>query len=75
VTLRYNSHLHHVGLGRLLAGTRVYVLTKDLHVRVITRDGELLRDLILDPTRDYQPRGVNKGPQTPHKRNDVSGQV
>jgi transposase InsO family protein len=68
VTLRYNSHLHHIGLGRLLAGTRVYVLTEDLHVRVITRDGELLRDLILDPTRDYQPRGVKKGPQTPHKR-------
>jgi len=68
VTLRYDSRLHHLGLGRLLAGTRVYVLTDDLHVRVITRDGELLRDLTLDPTRDYQPRGVKKGPQTARKR-------
>jgi hypothetical protein len=25
--------------------------------------GELLRDLILDPTRDYQPRGLPPGPK------------
>jgi transposase InsO family protein len=68
VTLRYNSRLHHVGLGRLLAGTRVYVLTDDRHVRVITRDGTLIRDLTLDPNRDYQPRGAKKGPQRPQKR-------
>ena len=68
VTLRHNSRLHHIGLGRLLAGTRVYVLTDDLHVRVITRDGQLLRDLTLDPTLDYQPRHAKKDPQRPHKR-------
>jgi transposase InsO family protein len=68
VTLRYNSRLHHIGLGRLLAGTRIYVLTDDRHVRIITRDGELLRDLTLDPTRDYQPTGAKKGPQRPQKR-------
>ena len=68
VTLRYNSRLHHIGLGRLLAGTRIYVLTDDRHVRIITRDGKLLRDLTLDPTRDYQPRGVKRGPQRPQKR-------
>ena len=68
ITLRYNSRLHHVGLGRPLAGTRVYVLTDDRHVRVLTRDGTLIRDLTLDPTRDYQPRGVKKGPQRPQKR-------
>jgi hypothetical protein len=34
----------------------------DLQVRVIhANTGELLRDLILDPTRDYQPRGVKCG--------------
>jgi transposase InsO family protein len=68
ITLRYNSRLHHIGLGRLLAGIRVYVLTDDLHVRVISRDGELLRDLTLDPTKDYQPRGVKRGPQRPQTR-------
>ena len=57
VTLRHNSRLHHIGLGRKLIGTRVLVLVDGLQVRVITEDGELLRELILDPSRDYQPHG------------------
>ena len=53
--MRHNSRLHHIGLGRRHAGTRVLVLVRDLHVRVITDTGELLlRELTLDPTRDYQ---------------------
>jgi transposase InsO family protein len=55
VTLRYNSRLHHVGLGRRHAGVRVLVLVADLDVRVLTEDGELLRRFRLDPSRDYQP--------------------
>ena len=58
ITLRHNSHLHHVGLGRRHAGLRVVVLVADLHVRVLTEDGEPLRDLTLDPTRDYQPQAL-----------------
>lgn len=54
VTLRYNSKLHHIGLGRRHAGTRVLVLSHDLHVQVLNEHGELLRELVLDPTRDYQ---------------------
>jgi transposase InsO family protein len=54
ITLRYNSRLHHIGLGRRHARRRVLVLVADLHVRVLTEDGELLRDLTLDPTRSYQ---------------------
>jgi transposase InsO family protein len=54
ITLRYNSHLHHIGLGRRHTGVRVLVLVADLDVRVLTEDGELLRRLTLDPTRDYQ---------------------
>jgi len=57
VTLRHNSRLHHIGIGRKLVGTRVLVLVDALHVRVITEDGELLRDFVLDPSRDYQPHG------------------
>ena len=57
VTLRHNSRLHHIGLGRKLIGTRVLVLVDGLRVRVITQDGELLSELILDPSRDYQPHG------------------
>jgi hypothetical protein len=56
ITLRHNSRLHHIGLGRRHAGSRVLVLVADLEVRVITQDGELLRELTLDPSRDYQPQ-------------------
>lgn len=56
ITLRHHSRLHHIGLGRRHAHTRVLVLVRDLHIRVLNTDGELLRDLQLDPTRDYQPQ-------------------
>lgn len=54
VTLRHNSRLHHLGVGRAHAGTKVLILVKDLNVRIITQDGELLRELVLDPAKDYQ---------------------
>lgn len=54
ITLRHNSRLHHIGLGRRHAGARVLVLVHDLDIRVISEDGELLRALVLDPTCDYQ---------------------
>ena len=57
VTLRYNSRLHHIGLGRRHAGRRVVLLVADLQIRVLTEDGEFLRELVLDPSRDYQRRG------------------
>ena len=66
ITLRYNSRLHHIGLGRRYAGIRVMVLVADLDVRVLTEDGELLRELTLDPSRDYQRR------TTPSTCNDVA---
>lgn len=63
VTLRHHSRLHHIGLGRRLAGARITMLVDDPHVRVIHRDtGALIRELTLDPTRDFQPRGVPPGP-------------
>jgi transposase InsO family protein len=63
VTLRHNSRLHHIGVGRRLAGTRVTLLVHDLHIRIIDRHtGELRRELTLDPSRDFQPRGVPPGP-------------
>jgi transposase InsO family protein len=63
ITIRYNSRLHHIGLGRRLAGTKVTVLLADREVRVLTTTGQLLRELTLNPSRDYQPRGAKKGPQ------------
>ncbi len=53
-TLRHNSRLHHIGVGRRHAGTDVLILVHDLSIRVLTSDGELIRELELDPTVDYQ---------------------
>jgi transposase InsO family protein len=61
ITLRHDSKLHHIGIGRRLLGTRVLVLVDGLQVRVITEDGELLRSFTLDPTRDYQARSLDDG--------------
>ncbi len=57
VTIRYKSKLHHIGIGRALKGTRIVLLVAGRHIRIITTEGELLRDFELDPERDYQPRG------------------
>ena len=56
ITLRYNSRLHHIGIGRRHAGTHVLILVHDRHIRVLDEHGHLLRELTLDPTRDYQPQ-------------------
>lgn len=57
LTLRHGSRLHHIGIGRTFAGTRVLMLIRDLDIRIITEhNGELIRELTLDPTRDYQPQ-------------------
>jgi transposase InsO family protein len=53
-TLRHNSRLHHIGVGRRHAGTDVLILVHDRNIRVLTSDGELIRELQLDPTVDYQ---------------------
>jgi transposase InsO family protein len=68
VTLRHAGKLHHIGIGRAHARTRVLLLVQDLHIRVINATtGELLRELILNPNRDYQPTGQPSGrkPRTP----------
>lgn len=57
VSLRYKSRLHHIGLGRANKGRQVKLLIADRSIRVITTNGELLRELTLDPSRDYQPLG------------------
>ena len=55
LTLRHSSRLHHIGIGRRWAGTKVLILARDLELRIITQDhGELIRELTLDPTCNYQ---------------------
>ena len=49
--------LRHIGIGRTHTGTHVILLIQDHQVRVVNATtGELLRELTIDPTRDYQPR-------------------
>jgi transposase InsO family protein len=63
VTLRVAGRMRHIGVGRTYAGTYVYLLVQDLDVRVVdAATGELLRELTIDPRRDYQPTGAPKGP-------------
>jgi hypothetical protein len=45
-------------MGRARKGTRIILLVAGRNIRIITTEGELLRDFELDPTRDYQPRGL-----------------
>jgi len=56
ITLRYQSRLRHLGIGRRYAGTRVLVLIADRDVRVITDNGEPLAEFTINPTKDYQPQ-------------------
>lgn len=63
ITLRHAGRLHHIGIGRTHARTHVILLVQDLHVRVVdAATGELLRELLIDPRKDYQPRGLPPGP-------------
>ena len=57
VTLRVHGQLRHIGIGRTHTGTHVILLIQDLEVRVVNAiTGELLRELTIDPDKDYQPR-------------------
>ena len=70
LTLRAGGKLHHIGIGATHARTPVLMLVRDLHIRVINAaTGELLRELTLDPARDYQPTGRPPGTSGSHPAN------
>jgi len=54
VTLRYLSRLRHLHVSYKRRGQPVMLLVAGDQVRVIAEDGALLRELTLDPSRDYQ---------------------
>jgi hypothetical protein len=63
ITLRRHGQLRHIGVGRTHARTHVIMLIQDLNIRVINAaTGELLRELTLNPGKDYQPTGRPPGP-------------
>jgi transposase InsO family protein len=71
VSLRYENRLYKIGLGRAQKGRPVKLLIADLEIRVIDLNGELLRELTLDPSRCYQPIGRRSSVQ--HVPTHMSG--
>jgi len=57
VTLRYLGRLRHIPVGTAHKHRRVRLLVAGPDVRILTDDGELIRALTIDPTRNYQPLG------------------
>jgi hypothetical protein len=55
VSLRYDSRLYKIGIGRAHKSRQVKLLIADQKIRVIDPNGELIRELTLDPSRNYQP--------------------
>jgi transposase InsO family protein len=57
LTVRHAGRLHHIGMGRRHAGKTVAMLVAGRDIRILDdHTGEVLRQLALDPTRDYQPQ-------------------
>jgi len=57
VTLRYLGRLRHIPVGVEHKNRRVQLLVAGPDVRIISPDGQLIRALSIDPTRNYQPLG------------------
>jgi transposase InsO family protein len=57
VTIRYLGRLRHIPVGRAHKNRRVRLLVAGPDIRIVTDDGELIRALTIDPTRNYQPLG------------------
>jgi len=55
VSLRHMSRLYKIGVGRAHKGRPVKLLIAGQQIRAL--DGQLLRQLTLDPSRNYQPLG------------------
>jgi hypothetical protein len=56
VTLRYKSRLFRIGVGRPYKGQRILLLVAGKNVRILTEDGDLIRELTIDESRSYQPQ-------------------
>jgi transposase InsO family protein len=54
VTVRYLGRLRHVYVSYRLRGHPVTLLVAGAHLRAVAEDGSILRELTLDPTRNYQ---------------------
>ena len=61
VTLRHAGKLHHIWIGRKHGRTPITMIINGLNIRAInTQTGEQLRELTLNPNKNYQPQPKNK---------------
>ena len=61
VTLRYLGRLRHIHVSYRCRRQPVVLLVAGANVRVVGEDGSILRELTLDPDRDYQTLAVTSG--------------
>ena len=62
VSYRRDGRSHHIAIGRRHAGATMQVITRGLRIQIVDpATGELIRELTLDPTRNYQPTGAPPG--------------
>jgi transposase InsO family protein len=55
ITFRHGGKLHHIGIGRHHKKVKIIMLIDGLDIRIVDQQtGELLRELTLDTSRDYQ---------------------
>jgi len=65
ITLRHDGKLYHIGIGRKYKRTRILMIVQGLHIRIINeKTGEQLRELTLNPNKNYQPQNKKKNPLT-----------
>ncbi len=57
ISFRHAGKMHHIGIGRHYKNTRIIMLVDGLEIRIVDQQtGELMRELTLDPAKDYQPQ-------------------
>ena len=62
ITHSHDGRRRHIALGRRHAGTTVLVTSTGPAIQIAdAATGEILRELTIDPTRDYQPTGAPSG--------------
>jgi len=73
ITHRHDGRMHHIAVGKKHAAQPVLVITRALHIQIAApATGEILRDLTLNPARDYQPAGTPRGRPRNHPAPKVS---
>lgn len=55
VTLRYLGKMRHLNVGWAYRGHPIRLYSVDEHVSIVTEDGVLVGEIVLDPNKDYHP--------------------